>query len=110
MASNAIVETHAQCKEQIAITDCVICIGSTMHSQHVQAQRIFGRENPQAHDCHDDGDSGFLSEFSKLLRSLGRHDPAPAIDHRLFAVANGCCDLTDLFGGGIWVFGRGVSR
>ena len=110
VAGNAIVETHAQRKKQIAIANCVICIGSTMHSEHVQAQGIFGRENAQAHDRHDDGDSGFLGEFSKFFRSLGSNDPTPAVDHWFFAMADCCCDLADLFWVGIGVFGRGVSR
>ena len=96
LARHPVVEPHAERQQQIAVADRPVRVHAAVHSEHVERQRIVGRERAQPHQSHRHRDARNADEFPQFLARVGRNHPTATVDQRPLGHLDRCDHLVDL--------------
>ena len=88
LARHAIVEAHAQGKEEVGVVNGVVGVDGTVHSQHLQAQEMLAGKPAQPHEGQRHGNAHFLREFLQKRGGSGGNDTTAGVDDGFFAGSN----------------------
>ncbi len=78
VSDHAVTKPHADCQNQVAFTQCDICLRGTMHTDHSKTFRVVFRESTLPHQGMGDWNLGFLYKFLQILcRTVGKNHSAP---------------------------------
>ena len=61
---DAIIESHAECKQKIRLLDGGVDPSLTMHPHHAQIEWVAGGKTANPEQCHRDWDLSLLNEFA----------------------------------------------
>ncbi len=83
LAGDPIVEAGAHRDQHVGVVHGEVRVVGPVHAEHLQRQRVLGRERPQAHQRGGDRDLRELGQLAQLGAGVGRDHAAADVEHRL---------------------------